>query len=113
MYKEWLHKNPTPESKKLKFRYQWIKTWEKENGISLRKPNQRYSIEIVDLVERHEDCFKNILSNRHYFLEKYGMDPPIINGNEITLHRNKRSRQKNLNFKSEKKNCERESYAVT
>ena len=68
---------------------------------------------MVDLVERHEDCFKNILSNRHYFLEKYGMDPPIINGNEITLHRNKRSRQKNLNFKSEKKNCERESYAVT
>ena len=41
------------------------------------------------------------------------MDPPIINGNEITLHRNKRSRQKNLNFKSEKKNCERESYVVT
>ena len=60
-----------------------IKTWGKENGISLRKPNQRYSIEIVDLVERHEDCFKNILSNRHYFLEKYGMDPPIINGNQI------------------------------
>ena len=44
LYEEWLHDNPTPESEKLKFGNQWIKMWQKECGVSLRKPNKRYSI---------------------------------------------------------------------
>ena len=40
MYEEWLLENPTPESEKLKFGDQWIKMWESEYGISLRKPNR-------------------------------------------------------------------------
>lgn len=47
LYDEYLHKNPTPESKRLKFVNQWIKIWEKEYGISLWKSNKRYSIKTV------------------------------------------------------------------
>ena len=47
LYDEYLHKNPTPESKRLKFVNQWIKIREKEYGISLWKSNKRYSIKTV------------------------------------------------------------------
>jgi len=44
-YKDWLQQHPgTPEEEKLQFSNQWIKGWEQEYGISLRKPNKRYSI---------------------------------------------------------------------
>ena len=90
--------NPTPESEKLKFGNQWIKMWQKEYGVSLRKPNKRYSIK-KDLVERLQDYLKNVWSIRRYFIEKYGVDPPIINGDQMPLHRNESSSQKTLNFK--------------
>ena len=99
MYEEWLLENPTPESEKLKFGDQWIKMWESEYGISLRKPNKRYSIKKEDLVERLQDYFKNVWIIRRYFLETYGVDPPIINGDQMPLHRNESSQQRTLNFK--------------
>ena len=73
----------------------------KEYGVSLRKPNKRYSIKKEDLVERLQDYFKNVRSIRRYFIEKYRVDPPIINGDQMPLHRNERSSQKTLNFKGE------------
>ena len=101
LYEEWLRDNPTPESEKLKFRNQWIEMWQKEYGVSLRKPNKRYSIKKEDLVERLQDYLKNVWSIRRYFIEKYGIDPPIINGDQMSLHRNESSSQKTLNFKGE------------
>ena len=97
LYEEWLRDNPTPESEKLKFGNQWIKIRQKEYGVSLRKPNKRYSIKKEDLVERLQDYLKNVWSIRCYFIEKYGVDPPIINGDQMPLHRNKSS----LTFKGE------------
>ena len=44
---------------------------------------------------------KNVWSIRCYFIEKYGVDPPIINGDQMPLHRNESSAQKTLNFKGE------------
>ena len=75
--------------------------WQKEYGVSLRKPNKRYSIKKEDLVERLQDYLKNVWSIRRYFIEKYGIDPPIISGDQMPLHRNESSSQKTLNFKGE------------
>ena len=97
LYEEWLRDNPTLESEKLKFGNQWIKIRQKEYGVSLRKPNKCYSIKKEDLVERLQDYLKNVWSIRCYFIEKYGVDPPIINGDQMPLHRNKSS----LTFKGE------------
>ena len=52
LYDEWVRENPTPESERLKFRNQWIKMGEEEYGISLRKPDKRYSIKNEDLIKR-------------------------------------------------------------
>ena len=101
LYEEWLRDNPTPESEKLKFGNQWIKMWQKEYGVSLRKPNKRYSMKKEDLVERLQDCLRNVWSIRRYFIEKYGLDPPIINGDQMPLHRNESPSQKTLKFKGE------------
>ena len=48
LYEEWLTQNPVPENEKLKFSNQW----QQEYGISLRKPNKKYSIKKEDLIER-------------------------------------------------------------
>ena len=85
----------------MKFGNQWIKEWEQEYGVSLPKPNKRYAIKKEDLVIRLEDYLKNIWRIRRYFLEKYGVDPPIINGDQMPLHRNESSRQKTTSFKGE------------
>ena len=47
-------------SEKLKSGNQWIKMWQKESGVSLRKPNNCYSIKKEDLVERLQDYLKNV-----------------------------------------------------
>ena len=99
LYGDWLMNNPTPEKEMLKFGNHWIKDWENEYGISLRKPNKRFSISKEDLVERLEDYLKNIWTIRKFFLDKYNVDPPIINGDQMPLHRNESSQQKTLNFK--------------
>ena len=78
--------NTTLESEKLKSGNQWIKMWQKESGVSLRKPNNCYSIKKEDLVERLQDYLKNVWSTRRYFIEKYGIDPPIISGDQMPLH---------------------------
>ena len=75
--------------------------WEKEYGISLPKPNKRYSIKKEDLIEQLHNYLKNVWSLRCYFIEKYGVDGPIINGNQMPLHHSECSAQKTLNFKGE------------
>ena len=37
---------------------------------------------------------------RHYFIKKFGIDPPIINGDQIPLHRNEPNGQATFNFKN-------------
>ena len=36
-----------------------------------------------------------------YFIGKYGVDPPVINGNQMPLHHNESASQKTLSLKSE------------
>ena len=67
IYEDWLLQNPTPEAEKLKFSNQWTKEWENEYGISLRKPNKRFSVKQADRVERINDCRKNVWKVRKFF----------------------------------------------
>ena len=69
--------------------------------MSLRKPKKRYSIKKEDLVGRLSDYLKNVWQIRRFFIEKYSVDPPIINGDQMPLHRNESSQQKTLNFKGQ------------
>ena len=72
----------------------------KEYNVSLRKPNKKYAIK-KDRIIRIKDYLKNICTVRKYFIDKYGVDPPAINGDQMPLHRNKSANQKTLSLKSE------------
>ena len=52
LYEDWLVQNPVPEKDQLKFSNKWIRSWETEYGVSLKKPNKRYSIKKEDLIIR-------------------------------------------------------------
>ena len=52
----------------------------------------------ADREERIFEYLKNILTVRKYFIENFGVDPPVLNGDQMTLHRNESSTQKTLNF---------------
>ena len=101
LYTDWLAQNHVPLSDQLKFGNTWIQGWEEEYGVSLRKPNKRYSIKKVGLVERLSDYPKNVWQIRSFFIEKYNVDPPTINGDQMPLHRNESSQQKTLTFKGQ------------
>ena len=60
----------------------------KEYSVSLRKPNKHYALKKEDRVVRLQDYSKYIWMVRKYFLDTYGIDPPIINGDQMPLHRN-------------------------
>ena len=79
--------NPlTEDEKPLKFGNQWIQMWEQKYNIGLRRLNKRCSISIEDRKRRIEDYFQNVWSVRNYSLQKYNVDPPIFNGDQMTLH---------------------------
>lgn len=66
----------------------------------MRKPNKRFSIKKEDLVTRFEDYLQNVWLVRNFFLKKYGIDPPVINGDEISLHWNENASKKTLALKA-------------
>ena len=100
-YEDWLQqKRGTPGEEKPQFYKQWIKGWETEYGVSLRKPNKQRSISKEDCIIRVQDYLKNIWSLRCYFIKTFGVDPPIINWDQMPLHRNESSGQATLSFKN-------------
>ena len=48
-----------------------------------------------------QDYLKNIMKVRKHFLDTYGIDPPIINGDQMRLHRNESASQRTLSLTSE------------
>ena len=96
VYSEWLKQQPEPipEEEQLKFSKHWIQDWMKEYNVSLRKPNKRFAIKNEDRIIRIKDYVQNIWTVRKYILDTYGVDPPIINGDRMPLHRNESAGQK-------------------
>ena len=102
-YYEWLKQQPkpVPEQDQLKFSKHWIQDWMKEYNVSLWKPNKKFGIKIEDRIIRIKVYLKNIWTVRKYFMGKYGVKPPVINGDQMPLHRNASASQKTLSLKSE------------
>ena len=102
LYKLWLQKqpDPIPTEKRLKFTNPWLRDWMKEYGVSLRKPNKRYAIKQEERIERITEYLMNIWRIRKFFFEKYKKEIPIINGDQMPLHRNESSGQRSLNLKN-------------
>ena len=44
IYTKWLEQNETPLEEQLKFGDEWVKQWEAEYGVKLRKPNKLYTL---------------------------------------------------------------------
>ena len=72
-----------------------------EYEVSLRKPNKRFAIKQDDRIERILEYLKNVWRIRKFFLDNYGIDPPIINGDQMPLHRNESSGCKTMNMKNQ------------
>ena len=66
LYAKWLIHNPTEPENQLRFGSQWIKEWEDEYRVSLRKPNKRFSIKKEDLVTRIGDYLQNVWTVRFH-----------------------------------------------
>ena len=73
----------------------------KEYNVSLRKPNKRFAIKNEDRIIRIKYYLQSIWTVRKYFLDTNDGDPPIINGDQMPLHRNESAGQKTLSLKSE------------
>ena len=69
-----------------------------EHGVSLRHPNKRFQIMQADHEERIFEYLKNIWTVCKYFIENFGVDPPVLNSDQMPLHQNESSTQKTLNF---------------
>ena len=91
--------NPTEPKTLLRLGRQWIKEWQDEYGVSFRKPNKRFCIKKDDLVTRIEDYLQNVLTVQNFFIKKYSINSPVINGDQMSLHRNKNASLKTLAFK--------------
>ena len=70
----------------------------KEYNVNLRKPNKKYVIKKED---RIKDYLKNIWTVRKYFVDRYGVVPPVSNGDQMSFRHNKSASQKTLSLKSE------------
>ena len=91
LYNNWVKQQspPIPKEKQLQFTDKWLAGWVKEYEVSLKSPNKRFSISFKDLVRRLVQHLKNVLRFRIYQFKMFGVEnPPIINGDQMPLHRN-------------------------
>ena len=100
-YNTWLSQqdDEVPEEKRLKFSKQWIKGWMKV-GVSQRKP-KRFAISRAERKIRIIEFLKNVWHVRYWFRSTFGRDIPIINGDQMPLHRNEIAVLKTLCFTGE------------
>ena len=64
--------------------------------------NQIKSTRSKKKIEKFESRIisKSIWTLRKYFIDKYGVDTPVINGDQMPLHRNESASQETLSLKS-------------
>ena len=100
IYAKRLEQYETPIEEQLKFGDEWVKQWEAEYGASLHKPNKHCTVSYDDLCIRLKDYLKNVWAVKNFFLKTYGVDPPVINRNQMPLHQNESTTQKTMTFKN-------------
>ena len=74
-----------------------------EYNVSLQKPNKRFAIGQNDRIVRITEYIMNIWRIRKWFIDNYGVEPVIINGDQMPLHRNESHHVKSMNFVNQ--NC--------
>ena len=99
-HKQWLlqQEKEVPEEKKIVFSNKWIRGWMQEYNVSLLKPNKRFQIKQAHRKERIFEYLENIWTVKKFFIDNFGLDLPIINGDQMPLHRNDSTSQRTLNF---------------
>ena len=101
-YEQWLsqQKKEIPEEKKIVFSNKWIRGLMQEYNLSLRTPNKRFQIKQADREERIFGSLEIIWTVRKFFIDNFKVDPPIIDGNQMPLHRRDSASQRNLNLRT-------------
>ena len=89
LYHAWLQRQPEqiPREQQLQLTDKWTYRWMEEYQVSLRMPNKRFSIKQDDRIERIQEYLKNVWRIRIFFIKKFGVDPPVYNGDQMPLHR--------------------------
>ena len=101
-YEQWLsqQEKEVPEEKKIVFSNKWIRGWMQEYKLSLRRPNKSFQIKQADCEERIFGSLKIIWTVRKFFRDNFRVDPPIIDGNQMPLHRKKSASERILNLRT-------------
>ena len=81
------HERKIEKENELVFSSSWIRGWMKEYNVSLSTPNKRFAVSKADVIERVLELLKNVMRTRKYSIEKFNIDPIIINGDQMPIHR--------------------------
>ena len=75
-------------AKGVQLRSRWFKKWEREHGLSMKKPNRKYKVPKDVLAERLEIGWLNAVRVRALCLATQGYDPEFENFDESPFHNN-------------------------
>ena len=89
---------PVPKEKRIVFSNIWVRNWMHEYNVSLRKSNKSFQITQKGTKENIAEYLKIIWTVRKFFLDNYGDEPTIINGDQMALYRTESSSWKTLNL---------------
>ena len=103
LYQSWLSSQDEkpPKEEQLQFSNQWIRGWMREFGVSLSKPNKRFSVSFDDRKERIIELIQNVYRVHYHFVTHFKKEPVIINGDQMPLHRNESSTQATMTLKNQ------------
>ena len=103
LYEDYLQemKEKVPEEEQLKLSDKWIHGWMEEFNVSLRQPNKRFVLPLDVRKKRIFDFLQNVLRVRVWFKKVVGIDIPIVNMDQMPLHRNEISSQKTLTIRDQ------------
>ena len=71
----------------------WFANWQKEFGLSMRRPNRKYKVPKAVLMDRLETGWLNVARVRALCLEVHGYDPHMENWDQSPFHHNETGSQ--------------------
>ena len=71
----------------------WFSGWQREYGLSMRKPNRKYKVPKAVMAERWEIGWRNVARIRALCLAEFGYDPEIENWDQSPFHHNESGSQ--------------------
>ena len=71
----------------------WFSLWQREYGLSMRKPNRKYKVPKALMAQRLEIGWTNVARVRALCLAVFGYDPEIENWDQSPFHHNESGSQ--------------------